>query len=160
MKKMIVHTLTLLLMTLTLAATSSASPKPDNSDIYGLWLESKKQKVAVLIEDCDARLCGYIYWLKKPLTADGLIKRDPRNPDAALRDRPLCGLKTLSGFRRVSEDTWSEGQIYNPKDGQTFASTIKLSDDGSLKIRGYVGISLFGKTLIWQRPQEKLQPCS
>ena len=160
MKNTVVRTLASLLITLTLTSTANGSSKPDNSDIHGLWLESKKQKVAVWIEDCDGGLCGRIYWLKKPLTKDGLAKRDPRNPNAALRDRPLCGLKTLSGFRRVDEDTWSDGQIYNPKDGRTFSSTIKLKDDGSLKIRGYVGISLFGKTLTWQRPQKKLQPCN
>jgi uncharacterized protein (DUF2147 family) len=149
-----------LLITCVLTSSTNAAPSADSNDIHGLWMESKKQKVAVLIEDCDDRLCGRIYWLKKPLTSDGLIKRDPRNPDAALRDRPLCGLQTLSGFRRVNKNTWSEGQIYNPKDGRTFSSTIKLEDDGSLKIRGYVGVSLFGKTLIWQRPQEKLPPCN
>lgn len=160
MKHAVLRALALLLITFALTSTTNGTPSPDNHDIHGLWLESKKQKVAVWIEDCDGRLCGRIYWLKKPLTADGLAKRDPRNPNAALRDRPLCGLMTLNGFRRVSKDTWSNGQIYNPEDGRTFNSTIKLADDGSLKIRGYVGISLFGKTLTWLRPQKKLQPCS
>jgi len=132
---------------------------PDNTGIYGLWVESKKQKVAVLIEDCEDKLCGHIYWLKKPLTHEGKHKRDPHNPDAALRQRPLCGMKVLSGFSQVEENKWSGGEVYSPKDGYTFKSNIKQTEDGSLKIRGYIGIPLFGKTTKWQRPEKDLQQC-
>ena len=89
----------------------------------------------------------------------GEPKRDRHNPDAALRERPLCGLRILTGFRRAKESTWSSGHIYNPNDGRTFSSTMSLQHDGSLRIRGYVGVSLFGKTVEWVRPQEPLERC-
>jgi len=47
----------------TLQHTQSSS-----ADIFGLWLESENQNVAVWIEQCENQLCGYIYWLRKPLT--------------------------------------------------------------------------------------------
>ena len=116
--------------------------------------------MAVWIEDCDGLLCGRIYWQKKPLSAAGQPKHDRHNPDAALRERPLCGLKILTGFRRTKDRAWSAGHIYNPNDGRTYSSTLQLEADGSLSVRGYVGLSLFGKTVEWVRPQETLERCS
>jgi uncharacterized protein (DUF2147 family) len=131
-------------------------------DIRGLWADHRdpeKRKVAVWIEDCDGLLCGHIYWLKKPLSSAGRPKRDQHNPDARLRDRALCGLRILNGFRRTEARVWSVGQIYNPNDGRAFSSTMTLENDGALRIRGYVGLSLFGKTVEWVRPQEKPVRC-
>jgi uncharacterized protein (DUF2147 family) len=153
----------LLLAALALTATASGAPQPEGDrDIRGLWVdhrEGDQRKVAIWIEDCGGLLCGRIYWLKKPVSTGGQAKRDRHNPDAALRDRPLCGLSILTGFRQVEEGTWSAGRIYNPNDGRTFSSTMHLEPDGSLRIRGYVGISLFGRTVVWVRPQETLARC-
>ena len=153
-----------LLFAFALAAPANgASERAGTDDVHGLWVDhwdGDKRKVAVWIEDCDGLLCGRIYWLKKPLAAGGQPKRDQHNPDAALRDRPLCGLRILTGFRRSKESTWSAGHIYNPNDGRTFSSTMHLEHDGSLRVRGYVGFSLFGKTVEWVRPQETLERCS
>jgi uncharacterized protein (DUF2147 family) len=146
-------------------ALAARAVTPDRSaadDIRGLWVDHRdgdKRKVGVWIEDCDGLLCGRIYWLKKPLSG-GAPKRDQHNPDAALRDRPLCGLQILSGFRRAKEANWTAGHIYNPNDGHTFNSTIHLEPDGSLKIRGYVGVALFGKTVEWVRPSEPPERCA
>jgi uncharacterized protein (DUF2147 family) len=158
-----VRALASLLLAFALAAPASGAPEPAGTDeIRGLWVdhpEGDKRKVAVWIEDCDGLLCGRIYWLKKPLSAGGQPKRDRHNPDAALRDRPLCGLTILDGFRRVKERAWGAGHVYSPNDGRTFSSTIHLERDGSLRIRGYVGFELFGRTVVWVRPQEALARC-
>ena len=140
----------------------AAVERAATADVQGLWVDHRevdKRKVAVWIEDCDGLLCGRIYWQKKPLSASGQPKRDRHNPDAALRERPLCGMKILTGFRRTTEGTWSAGHIYNPNDGRTYSSTLHLERDGSLRIRGYVGLSLFGRTVEWVRPQEALERC-
>ena len=140
----------------------SAFAKPVAEDIHGLWVDNKdpdRQKFAVMVEDCGSKLCGRLYWLKKPLSASGLPKRDKHNSNETLRDRPLCGLQILTGFQYVGDNAWNAGEIYNPDDGLTFSSTMKLAPEGSLKIRGYVGISLFGKTLEWVRPTEEIARC-
>jgi uncharacterized protein (DUF2147 family) len=149
-------------LSLTSALSPSAFAGSVADDIHGLWINNKdvgKQKFAVMIEDCGNKLCGRLYWLKKPLSASGLPKRDKHNPNEALRDRPLCGLQILTGFQYAGDSTWNAGEIYNPDDGLTFSSTMKLAPEGSLKIRGYVGISLFGKTLEWVRPTEEIARC-
>lgn len=148
------------------AAASTQRPNvtpASATDIRGLWVDNRdsdKHKVAVWIEECEGGvLCGRIYWLKKP-TSGGAQKRDQNNPEAALRDRPLCGLKIMTGFRPGEAPRWYRGYIYNPNDGRTFNSTIHIEEDGSLKVRGFVGVSLFGKTVEWVRPREPLSRCS
>jgi uncharacterized protein (DUF2147 family) len=151
------------LLAFALAASAIAAPEEAVADgVLGLWVDhsdADKRKVAVWIDDCDGALCGRIYWLKKPLTRSGQVKHDRHNPDAALRARPLCGLRILSGFRRAGDGTWNSGSIYNPNDGSTFSSSMRLEPDGSLSIRGYIGISLFGRTVEWVRPRETLERC-
>lgn len=143
------------------AAAIAPSVQASGDDARGLWVDQRdpaRRKVGVWIEDCDGQLCGRIVWLKKPLSG-GKPKRDRHNPDARLRDRPLCGLQILSGFRRERDGVWNAGQLYNPNDGRTFRSTINLDGDGVLRVRGYVGAALFGKTVEWVRPADKLPAC-
>jgi len=139
----------------------SAEEKPAEtaSSIKGLWIESRKGNVAVSVMDCDTGLCGRIHWLRKPLAKDGKPKTDHHNPNADLQTRSLCGLAILHGFTSTDASTWRNGKVYNPDDGRTFSGTIKLTRDGSLKVRGYLGISLFGKTVKWERPQQPLPTC-
>ena len=156
-----VRALAALLTGFALGTHAAAPERSAADDIRGVWVDNRdggKHKVAVTIEDCDGLLCGRIYWLKKPLSG-GAPKRDQHNPDAALRDRPLCGLTILSGFQNARERHWTAGHIYNPNDGRTFKSTIELENDGSLRIRGYVGLALFGKTVEWVRPPAPLERC-
>ena len=152
----------LVLSVLVGAFSTSALAGAAEHKIQGLWVDNKdpnRQKFAVMVEDCGSKLCGSLYWLKKPVSANGLPKRDKHNPNEALRDRPLCGLQILTGFQAANDTLWQDGEIYNPDDGLTFSSTMKLSPEGTLKIRGYVGISLFGKTLEWVRPAEEITRC-
>jgi uncharacterized protein (DUF2147 family) len=156
-------TISLLALSVLVGAFStSALAGAAGHKIQGLWVDNKdpnRQKFAVMVEDCGSKVCGSLYWLKKPLFANGLPKRDKHNPNEALRDRPLCGLQILTGFQPANDALWQDGEIYNPDDGLTFSSTMKLSPEGTLKIRGYVGISLFGKTLEWVRPAEEITRC-
>jgi uncharacterized protein (DUF2147 family) len=46
---------------------------------------------------------------------------------------------------------WTDGHIYNPSDGKEYKAYMKLKDHKTLTVRGYVGISLFGKTDTWTR---------
>jgi uncharacterized protein (DUF2147 family) len=145
--------------TLAEAETPAPHTQSSSTDIFGLWLENENQNVAVWIEQCENQLCGYIYWLRKPLTRKGLPKRDKHNPDESLRQHPLCGLKLLSGFSLEEDNSWSDGEVYSPEDGYTFSSSIERTEEGTLHIRGYFGIPLFGKTVDWHRPEKDLQPC-
>ncbi len=75
---------------------------------------------------------------------------DMNNPDQALQTRPELGLELLKDFTFDGDDVYEDGTIYDPKSGKTYSCKMTINGN-SLKIRGYVGISLFGRTEVWTR---------
>ncbi len=125
--------------------TQAAAKSP-----VGVWL-TKGGKSRVEVTKCGVNLCGAIVWLKEPNGKDGKPKLDKNNPNSTKHKRPLVGLKILTGFTQDEDEPniWRGGRIYNPSDGKTYKCKITAATDGTLKVRGYVGISLFGKTQTW-----------
>ena len=76
---------------------------------------------------------------------------DDRNPDPNLRTRRLDGLTIMTGFEYEGEGHWSGGTVYDPNSGKTYKCTVKQLDANTLKIRGFIGISLFGRSETWTR---------
>jgi uncharacterized protein (DUF2147 family) len=130
-----------------LFATSAEAQSPTP---VGVWLHAN-HRVQVEIAPCGDRLCGKIVWFKWPNDLQGLPLLDLKNPDPALRARPLLGLTILYGLRRAGEGTWEDGYVYNPEDGATYRARMSIQADGSLRVRAYVLSPLFGETLIWTR---------
>lgn len=108
-------------------------------------------KVAVQVFECGDRLCGRIVWLVVPRDSQGNLDRDKKNPDARLRDRPLCGLTILWGLKPAAPSHWEGGQFYNPFDGETYSFSAKLTTANRISARIYRGFPLFGKTRTLQR---------
>jgi uncharacterized protein (DUF2147 family) len=98
-----------------------------------------------------AMLCGKLVWFKWPNDAQGLPLIDVKNPDPALRTRPLLGLTVLDGLHRTGENTWEGGNIYDPDDGATYTASMSMLEDGSLQVRAYVLLPVLGKTFFWTR---------
>ena len=78
-------------------------------------------------------------------------KTDVNNPDPMLRSRPLIGLELFEGFRYDGDGEWSGGTIYDPNNGKTYRCKIKLIGPDTLKVRGFIGISLIGRSETWTR---------
>ena len=78
-------------------------------------------------------------------------RKDDLNPDPALRDRPLLGLAIMQGFEAAGEGKWKNGRIYDPNSGKTYKCKLTLVDENTLELRGYIGISLLGRTERWSR---------
>jgi uncharacterized protein (DUF2147 family) len=117
----------------------------------GTWA-TEEGKSHVKIMACGEKLCGNIIWLKEPLGEQGAPKSDARNPEPSLQNRPIIGLPLLVDFSAGEDaDVWNNGTIYNPEDGAIYSCTLTLLDSNTLKVRGYVGLPLFGKTQIWTR---------
>jgi uncharacterized protein (DUF2147 family) len=136
----------LLVLFAGIGAAAAETPSP-----IGRWL-TEGGKSHVEIYACGTQLCGKIVWLREPLFKDGRPKTDLNNSDKALHSRPIIGLPFLWNFVKASEPgVWEGGRIYNPEDGDTYKATITLRPDGKLALRGYVGISLLGKSQYWER---------
>lgn len=94
---------------------------------------------------------GKLVWLKAPNDeAIGQPKTDINNPDKSLQSKPILGLEILKGFKFDGDDVYEEGSIYDPKNGKTYKCKMTL-DGNKLKIRGYIGISLLGRSEVWTR---------
>ena len=129
------------------AATSVGAQNPTPA---GVWLHPNK-RIQIEIVRCGERLCGKMIWFRWPNNVQGLPLVDLKNPDRALRSRPLLGLRILRGLRRAGKRTWEGGKIYNPDDGEEYRALMSIPDDGTLRVRAYVLLPIFGKTPIWTR---------
>ena len=150
------------LAALTFAASLAllpASARAGNSGgIAGLWLVEAKDAV-VDIAPCGERLCGTVVWLKEP-RPNGRVRVDDKNPDPAQRARPVCGLTLLYDFKASGENEWEDGHIYSADEGATYSAKMALLDANRLKVRGFVGISLFGKSQVWTRAAPDTPRCA
>ena len=78
----------------------------------------------------------------------GEPRLDDNNPDEALRSRPLLGLNLFSNYEHTGK-RW-QGKIYDPESGKTYSSRVSLDKDGNLKMRGYIGTPLLGRTVVFE----------
>jgi len=123
-----------------------AQANPDA--ILGIWFnEEKDAKIKVYKEN--GKFYGKIVWHK---TGDDISPFDEKNPDPELKKRKKVGLVILTDFE-FDDGQWEDGDIYDPKSGKTYSCVIKLQKDGSLNVRGYIGISLIGRTAHWTKAE-------
>ncbi|MCG6910681.1 MAG: DUF2147 domain-containing protein [Deltaproteobacteria bacterium] len=145
MKKMI------FVVACTLFLLTGYAVAEEGDAILGHWYTDPEKKDAVveIYKDKDV-YSGKIVWLKNPKNDDGTVKVDKENPDEARRSDPLVGLNLVKGFTYKGYSKWAGGTIYDPNNGKTYKCKMKLKDD-ELKVRGYIGVSLLGRTTIWVR---------
>lgn len=135
-----------LLFALMLFIQNSFAQKAD--DILGVWLTGNK-RAHVQIYKSGEKYFGKIVWLIEP-NENGKPRMDVNNPEAKKKTQPLMGLVNLNNFV-FDDDEWEDGTIYDPKNGKTYSCVITLGPNNTLNVRGYVGISLMGRTDIWTR---------
>ncbi|MDO3624734.1 DUF2147 domain-containing protein [Mucilaginibacter sp. BT774] len=117
--------------------------------ILGSWANENGQDHILIYKRGD-KFFGKLDWIKVPNDENGKPKTDKNNPDPALRTRPDLGLELLKDFNFDGDNVYSGGTVYDPKNGKTYSCKMTL-DGNILKIRGYIGISLFGRSVTWTR---------
>ncbi|MDR6943203.1 DUF2147 domain-containing protein [Mucilaginibacter pocheonensis] len=140
----------LVLIILTMASLSIAV-KAQTDKIEGVWYNDIKSAKIQISKGADGKFNGKIIWLKEPLK-NGKPKTDEENKDEKLRSRPVIGLHILEGFVPDGADKYTDGKIYDPKNGKTYSCNITYKGK-TLAIRGYIGVSLFGRTTTWERAE-------
>ncbi|MDJ0839656.1 MAG: DUF2147 domain-containing protein [Acidobacteriota bacterium] len=140
----------ILLSLLFIPLTASAN---DADAILGIWKTDEGDSMEIF--KCDDHYCARISDLvEKIYPADdamaGKPKVDRENPDESKRDQPIIGLQFMSGFT-FNGKIWSGGSIYDPNNGKTYKCKITMVNDKKLKVRGYIGVSVLGRTEIWTR---------
>lgn len=115
----------------------------------GTWT-NEEGKARFEIYNCGEKLCGKIVSLKEPMR-NGKPKMDDNNPDRKLRNRPLQGLVFLKDFEYDGGNKWDEGTIYDPESGKTYSCYMKMTGKDKMEVKGYIGISLIGRSQNWTR---------
>ena len=135
-----------------LAAFSGDSTGPSP---VGLWNT---------ISDVDGKPRGVVRVIEKDGVYSAAIVRSlvPGEEDMGLCDvcpgarkgQPYNGLVFLTGLRKVGSTEYGGGEILDPDTGSIYSCRAQLENNGqALVVRGYFGISLFGRSQIWQRAE-------
>lgn len=128
-----------------------------SDDILGTWFNQDKD-AKIEIFKCGNDYCGKIVWLKEPTYppgskegTPGTPKIDSKNPDVAHQKAPLMGLQIVNGLQFSSDNLWKNGKIYDPDSGKTYSAKATLTSHDQLDLRGFIGVSLIGRTEKWTR---------
>ncbi len=128
-------TLCALMVTVTLFAQTDP--------IVGKW-ENPSGEGRIDIYKKGDKFFGKLYWIKDS------EKKDTKNPDPKLRERLIQGTEILTNFSKKGS-AYEGGEIYDPKSGKTYSCKMTLKGTDKLDIRGFLGVSILGRTETWKK---------
>lgn len=137
-------------------ALNEAKAQP-RSEIVGRWATQGFGSIVEFrpcAEDANT-LCGRILWLWEQNDSSGRPRTDRHNPDSALRSRSLVGIDIVRGLRETAPGIWSDGELYNPDDGRSYAGEIRLKER-TLELHG-CALLVFCQTQTWRRPEDVIE---
>ena len=125
----------------------------DLSSPVGKWKSiddvSGKARSIIEITETDGKLTGKILQLFREPNEDQNPKCDKCDGDK--KDQPIIGMTILWGLTQ-DHQKWTGGKILDPKNGKIYDSYVKVDEDGKkLNVRGFIGISLLGRSQTWER---------
>lgn len=156
----------LIIAVMPLLATSSineSTAKGDEDLIIGNWKPSNGRSVVSIYKgkaengEDPSKYYGKIVWLKEPNDENGNPRTDINNSDDELKKRPLKGLVIVKDMEFEEVDGkmvyWEGGSIYDPNNGSeySFEAEIDKKNINVMDGRGFIGLSLFGRTDTWTR---------
>lgn len=139
--KILFHLTIVSLMQLASGFTATGTLTPDK--ITGQYWSPKKDARIEIYKKGD-KYFGKFTWAATP-------RKDTHNPNESLRSRDVVGMEFLTNFS-PGQDDYSGGEIYDPESGKTYDCKMSLNGD-NLKVRGYIGFSLLGRTETFERIQ-------
>ena len=131
-----------------LALCPAAHAASNPAAVAGDWWTEDHDGV-VQLAPCAAGLCGKVVGITH-FPPDGSVLRDNRG-------RPRCQLQIIPDGRVDGDGVW-QSHITNPDDGKTYTITLRTEPDGRLRMRGYIGLPLFGQTVFWTPFRGHLTP--
>ena len=113
-----------------------------NSRVVGEWY-SPKDNLIINIFELNQTISAKITWMRLPNDENGKPKTDLLNPDQSLKAIEIVGLIMMSNFTHIAGDVWDNGTLYIPEKGKSYSGMMRLKDENTLNIRGYIGFSFF-----------------
>jgi len=143
------------LLAISTISTTSRFQQEDSADIIGVWKTGEGNAIVRIYKNGE-KYQGKIVWLKEPNDPEtGKPKLDKNHPDESIRTRPILGLINIWGFTYKEKNVWEDGNIYDPKNGNTYSCSIKMINSKILEVRGFIGVSLLGRTDTWTKQVAK-----
>jgi uncharacterized protein (DUF2147 family) len=126
-----------LAFSLFLMLSLTAAKGHDSLTPVGRW-RTQMHSALVDIRNCaNHSPCAFLAWVDQSVSQGNTT--DIRNPNPALRTRPLIGVPIVWGLRRAGQ-RWEGGRVYNPETGQTFRSSMRYISDSKLRVTGCWGV--------------------
>lgn len=105
----------------------------------GTWVDHTGRG-AVEITACGNAVCGKVVWVKSAADKDG------------------CNIQVIGNVKPVGA-RWDGGWIYDPEKGEKYDVELTPVGDNKLKVLGYMGMKMFGETMMWTRAPASLERC-
>lgn len=106
----------------------------------GTWIDHTGRG-GVEITECGGALCGKVVWVKSAADKEG------------------CNVQILGNVKPVSSNKWDGGWIFDPERNEKYDVELTPVGDNKLKVLGYMGMKMFGESMVWTRAPAGLQRC-
>jgi len=144
------------LFTLALSAAPDARAAPSDApavaaadaqakQILGRWLTETRDGIIEISLAADGTYQGQL------IGGDQPKRVDTNNPDAARRSELLLGQVILLRLSYKGQAQWSGGSVYDPNSGRYYRCSVEMLDADHLRLHGFVGISILGRSQVWTR---------
>jgi uncharacterized protein (DUF2147 family) len=146
------------ILTIMLLMAAPVCGAAEVGSVFGLWMTEGGASKLEILPCGENKACAKIIWLKNPNyvnSKDGPVgteKTDRQNPDISLRNRPIMGLQVMDGLT-LDGEWWKNGTCYDPQTGKTYQCKMQLESPLELKLRGFIGFSLLGRSYTLTRDQ-------
>lgn len=118
--------------------------------VVGKWktIDDETGKVVSVVEifEYKNKIYGKIVEITNPKDREKVCV----NCSGTDKNKPILGLTVIKGLSKIGNE-YTDGKILDPKHGKLYKSIIALENKDRLKVRGYIGISLLGRTQYWER---------
>ena len=135
---------------LTILFVAVAGLFSTHAQVTGKWKtiddETGEAKSIVEVYEKDGKIYGKVIEILNPAKKGTKCQ----NCEGSDKDKPVLGLVIIKGLTKDG-DEYTDGDILDPQKGKLYSCTIKLEGKDKLSVRGYLGISLLGRSQTWQR---------
>lgn len=157
---MFARSLLILMIALLCPHTAGAGAAADAfAAVKGIWLTEDRDGAVEFYVCGDNELCGKFAWLKPSPSNAVKADLDDKNPDPKLRNRQLCGMQFMGGFKPQNDGRFTGGWIYSPRHGAKFSSSIRTQTRDAIELRGYMLLPILGSSQTWTRAGNDITPC-
>ncbi|WP_433900186.1 DUF2147 domain-containing protein [Sphingobacterium puteale] len=144
----------LFIVTILLVSVATFAQALPADKIIGVWESvDSDPKLKFEFYKSDDKYFGKLLYASNMFEGDGKTpKKDFKNPDKNLRSRSRYGITNITNLSYENGE-YTGGNLYNPSEGRNYSVKAILKNEKEMDFRGYVGFSLFGKTMKFKRVQ-------